>query len=190
MDSTSNIDSMGSTNKNLSNVFGEQALQNAIKVKLNNEGFSNVQTLAGMPVGGNNRAGADAAYIAWKNGENYLVLGDNKDWQRFRSDMLEESKIEDWVTKSLNLYPEADTIRFYLSSTTADAGSKVDQNLRQELMDRISSVADGRSVQIETLYKSEMEKVVADKVASQSVNVNNQSQEQQISNEEEQSYGY
>lgn len=190
MDSTSNTDSMGSTNKSLSNVFGEQALQNAIQVKLSNEGFSNIQTLSGMPIGGNNRAGADAACIAWKNGENYLVLGDNKDWQRFRSNMMEESKIENWVTKSLNLYPEADVIRFYLSSTTADAGSKVDQNLRQELMDRISSVADGRSVQVETLYKSEMEKVVADKVASQSVNVNNQSQEQQISNDEEQSYGY
>jgi hypothetical protein len=180
------MSNMGDTNKNLSNVFGEQALQNAIQVKLNNEGFSNVQTLAGMPVGGNNRAGADAAYIAWKNGENYLVLGDNKDWQRFRSDMMEDSQVENWVTNSLNLYPEADVVRFYLSSTTSDAGSKVDQNLRQELMNRISSVADGRSVEIETLYKSEMEKVVA----SQNVSANNQSQEQQISNDEEQSYGY
>jgi len=179
------MSSMGNANKNLSNVFGEQALQNAIQVKLNNEGFSNIQILAGMPIGGNNRAGADAACIAWKNGENYLVLGDNKDWQTIRSDMMDKSKIENWVTNSLNLYPEADVIRFYLSSTTADASSKVDQNLRQELMDRISAVADGRSVEIETLYKSEMEKV-----ASQGISASSQNQEQQISNDEEQSYGY
>lgn len=151
-------------------VSGEQWLQNAVQWKLAQDGFSNVQTLPGMPLGGGNRPGSDIGFISWKDGANYLVLGDNKDWKNIRSNMEDKSQIEDWVKQSLTLYPEADVIRFYLSSTTSEASEYVDQTLKQDILNRILAVANGRDVEVESIYAVEMEQIAAQVLSQKTQN--------------------